>query len=295
MFGYIKPHSPELRVREDAYYRGIYCGLCRTMGRCTGCLSRLTLSYDFTCLALIRLAAAGEPVAFRPRRCAAHPLTRRAVAEPNEALRYCARTAALLGYHKLRDDIDDERGWHRTRARLALPMLAAMRRRAIRGDGSIDALDGEIGEALDALHALEAAGTPSVDQPADAFGALMRALAAHGLEGSAARVAGQLGHHFGRWLYVLDALDDYADDCRLGRYNPFAAARGGVPIDEAARQTYADALTAELMAAEAALDLLDLDRNPDNAGVLRNLLYLGMPRAAQKVLFPEAEEKPPRA
>ena len=47
MFGYIKPHSPELKVREDAYYRGVYCGLCRAMGRCTGCLSRFTLSYDF--------------------------------------------------------------------------------------------------------------------------------------------------------------------------------------------------------------------------------------------------------
>jgi len=288
MFGYIRPHAPELKVREDAYYRGVYCGLCRAMGRCTGCLSRLTLSYDFTCLALVRLAAAAEPITFVPRRCAAHPLTRRSVAEPNDSLDYCARTAALLGYHKLRDDIADERGWHRTRARLALPALAAMRRRARRAD-SLSALDGEIGDALDALHALEAAGTPSVDQPADAFGSLMRALAAHDLPPTEARIAGQLGHHLGRWLYVLDALDDYADDCAKGRYNPIAAARGGEPLSDAVRQSYADALTAELMAVEAALDLLDLDQNPDNAGALRNILYLGMPRAAQKVLFSEAK------
>ncbi len=288
MFGYIRPHAPELRVREDAYYRGVYCGLCRAMGRCTGCLSRLTLSYDFTCLALVRLAASAEPVTFAPRRCAAHPFTRRSVAEPNDSLDYCARAAALLGYHKLRDDIDDERGWHRTRARLALPALAAMRRRA-RRDGSVTALDGEIGDALDALHALEAANTPSVDQPADAFGTLMRALASHDLPPTAARVAGELGHHLGRWLYVLDALDDYADDCAKGRYNPIAAARGGEPLTDAVRQSYADALTAELMAVEAALDLLDLDANPDNAGALRNILYLGMPRAAQKVLFGEAQ------
>ena len=287
MFGYIRPHAPELKVREDAYYRGIYCGLCRAMGRCTGCLSRLTLSYDFACLALVRLAATEEPIRFTPRRCLAHPLTQRSVAEPNETLNYCARSAALLGYHKLRDDIDDERGWHRTRARLALPALAAMRRRADR-DGSMAALDGEIGDALDALHALEAENVPSVDQPADAFGTLMRALASHGLEGTEARVAGQLGWHLGRWIYVLDALDDYAEDCAKGRYNPFAAARGGEALDHAVRQSYADALTAELMGFEAALDLLDLDANPDNAGVLRNILYLGMPRAARKVLFPEA-------
>lgn len=286
MFGYIKPYAPELKVREDACYRGVYCGLCRAMGRCTGCLSRLTLSYDFAYLALIRMAATGETPQFKSRRCLAHPMRLRSVAEPNEALNYCARSAALLGYHKLQDDIDDESGWHRTRARLALPALAAMRRRAVKTEG-IEALDGEIADALDALHGLEAGNVPSVDQPADAFGTLMRALAAHGLSGTEARVAGELGWHLGRWLYVLDALDDYADDCRLGRYNPFAAARGSEPMTAAIRTEYAHALTAELMGVEAAMDLLDLDRCPDIGGILRNVLYLGMPRAAQAVLFPE--------
>ena len=154
-------------------------------------------------------------------------------------------------------------------------------------EGDIRALDSEIGGALDALHALEAAGTPSVDQPADAFGTLMRALASHGLPSTEARIAGQLGHHMGRWLYVLDALDDYDDDLTRGRYNPFAAAREGAPLDKTARRSFSDALTAELMGIEAALDLLDLDANPDNAAVLRNILYLGMPRAARKVLFGE--------
>lgn len=286
MFGYIKPYSPELLVREDTYYRGIYCGLCRAMGRCTGCASRLTLSYDFTALALIRLAVTAEPVAFAPRRCAAHPLTKRSVAQPCAALDYCARTAAILGYHKLRDDIDDEQGAKRLCARLALPALASMRKRAHR-DKSLAPLDAAIETALDDLHALEAAKTPSVDQPADAFGRLMRALAAHGLEGTAARVAGDIGHHLGRWLYVIDAIDDYADDVRLGRYNPIAAARGGEPLTDAVRAQYRDALTVELMALESALDLLDLDANRTNGGVLRNLLYLGLPRAAQQVLFGE--------
>lgn len=290
MFGYIKPHSPELKVREDAYYRGVYCGLCRAMGRCTGCLSRFTLSYDFVYLALLRMAAAEEPIAFRPRRCAAHPITRRAVAEENGALRYAAHTAALLGALKNRDDLADERGGRRLRARLADPFLSGMERRALASDPDLAPLAKEITGALEELHALEAENTPSVDQPADCFGRLMRALAAHGLEGSAARVAGELGHHLGRWLYVVDAIDDYDEDLRLGRYNPFAAARGGEPMDDGLRQTYARALTAELMQMEAALDLLGETGNPDNAAILRNILYLGMPRAARRVLFGDAED-----
>lgn len=282
MFGYVRPHVPELRVREHEVYRGIYCGLCRAMGSCTGCLSRMTLSYDFVCLALLRTAAAGESFTFTPRRCAAHPMTRRSVADPAPALDDCARAAALLGWHKLRDDLDDEGGIRRMRARLALPAAAAARRRALReGGGEMSALDDKIAAALADLHALEAESAPSVDAPADTFGALMQALAAHGLTGDSARIAGEFGRHLGRWLYVLDAVDDYADDVRLGRYNPFAASGG---LDDARRASLTHALTAELMAAESALDLLDLDTLPNTEGLLRNLLYLGMPRTAQRVL-----------
>ena len=52
MFGYIRPFYSELRIREYHYYRGVYCGLCRAQGRCTGQCSRMTLSYDFAFLAL---------------------------------------------------------------------------------------------------------------------------------------------------------------------------------------------------------------------------------------------------
>ena len=55
MYGYIKAYAPELKVREQEYYRAVYCGLCRTMGKCTGQCSRLTLSCDVTFLALLRL------------------------------------------------------------------------------------------------------------------------------------------------------------------------------------------------------------------------------------------------
>ena len=54
MFGYVKPNIPELRVRENELYKATYCGLCRTMGKTTGCLSKLTLNYDFAFLALVR-------------------------------------------------------------------------------------------------------------------------------------------------------------------------------------------------------------------------------------------------
>ena len=54
MFGYVVVDKPSLRIREYDYYRATYCGLCHTMGKCTGCLSRMTLSYDVAFFVLIR-------------------------------------------------------------------------------------------------------------------------------------------------------------------------------------------------------------------------------------------------
>ena len=56
MFGYIKTCTPQLRLCEWEAYRGIYCGLCRTLGRRFGPLARLTLSYDFTFYATLEMA-----------------------------------------------------------------------------------------------------------------------------------------------------------------------------------------------------------------------------------------------
>ena len=55
MFGYVKPKREELKIKDDAFYKATYCGICRAMKRHTGALSNITLSYDSVFLALIRM------------------------------------------------------------------------------------------------------------------------------------------------------------------------------------------------------------------------------------------------
>ena len=111
MFGYVRVKHTELRVKEYEFYRGTYCGLCRSMGKCTGQCSRFALSYDFAFLALLRITLDRTPVEFEQKRCIAHPLKKRNMMKHNASLAYCAHAAALLNYHKILDDLSDERGW----------------------------------------------------------------------------------------------------------------------------------------------------------------------------------------
>ena len=79
MFGYVRTYTSELYVKENEFYKGVYCGLCRSLGKCTGQLSRATLNYDFVFGALLRMAATGEKIGFEKKRCIIHPIRKRAM------------------------------------------------------------------------------------------------------------------------------------------------------------------------------------------------------------------------
>ncbi len=299
MYGYVKTFAPELKVREQEYYRAVYCGLCRTMGKCTGQCSRFTLSYDFTFLSLIRLALAQEEVVIRPRRCAAHPLKKKLMADPHEAFAFCAYASALMAYYKVADDQKDEKGHRRFKATVASPYVRHLRKKALKA-GYAD-MDATVRSSMDAISCLEAEHIPSADRPAELFGELMAYLVSYGFDGDAARIGRMLGHHLGRWIYLADAVDDYADDIARNRYNPFAALWQGGEMDHTRKENLSRALMAELVRMESALDLADPGdtENSNLWGSIRNVLYLGMPAMAEHILYPEkrreAEENIKRA
>jgi len=284
VYGYIRTYAPELKVREQEYYRAAYCGLCRAMGECTGQRSRLTLSYDFTFFALMRMAITGEPAATRRRRCLLHPFRRRPMMEISDPLILSAYASALLVYHKNRDDRADERGGKRLRATLLAPYTRGLRRDVRR---HYESLDDEVAAIMARLSELEASLPPSVDRPAEVFGELMAYLLSWRLEGGEQTLAKTIGRHVGRWVYIIDAADDFEEDVKKGRYNPLACLYNDpnmATLPEHKRQEIRTALTAELAGLESALDLMEItDRDLD--GVLKNILYYGMPAMAEKVLF----------
>ena len=282
MFGYVKVRSAELKVKEYELYRGAYCGLCRSMGKCTGQCSRMALSYDFAFLAMLRLCLGGvDKVEFKQRRCLAHPLKKRNVMERNAELDYCARAAAILGYHKVKDDISDERGFKRIRAYLTYPFVASWRKRALRA--GLLPLDEKVSDALSRLSALESQKKPSVDEPAEIFGEILADITSFGLEGGEKRIAYELGMHVGKWIYIVDALDDSEDDQKKKRYNPFLLLYGGRLPEGDELTMISDALKAELCGAEAALDLMETDKESVK-NIIENILYLGMPGTVEKII-----------
>lgn len=287
MFGYVRTLRGEMRIREYEYYRACYCGLCRSMGKCTGQCSRMLLSYDFAYLANVRMALCATVPAFKKRRCIAHPLKRRVMMERNEQLDFCAAASAILAFEKCRDNVADERGFARLRARLACLFLKGAYKRAKK---RLPALADGVHTHLARLAALEKEKTASVDRVAAVFGDLLADVTSHGLSGANAVIARKIGFETGRFIYILDALDDLEKDVRKGRYNPIALVYGDTLGDED-KAGLKDALLCTLCDLESAFDLLDGKDDLTRREILNNILYLGMPRAIDGVLSGEIPQK----
>ena len=282
MLGYIRTDSPELRLRDGECYRAIYCGLCRQMGKCTGQCSRLSLSYDFAFLAVFRMSLTNEKMEFQKKRCLVHPFKKRNMAIDSPSLAYCADASAILTYHKCRDDVNDEKGFKKLRALVASGFFSRAYRRAKRRHPT---LDSTVSSLLQKLRAYEKDTTapPSADAPASIFGNLMASVLSEGLEGVEARIAKTFGRAIGHWIYLIDAADDYRDDLKSGSFNPFIRLFGNEMTEDNAK-SIAISLKRYLADAEGAFLLIDNFPTPEMREILCNILYLGLPKVADRVL-----------
>ena len=288
MFGYVIADKPSMRVREYDYYRATYCGLCHSMGKCTGCLSRMTLSYDMTFFALMREAIAEKHTEFEKKRCIRHPFRARQVVKYNGELEFSAIASGILATKKINDNINDEKGLKRLSARFCKLFFGKMRRRSCAFSPETDAF---VAEKLELLKKVELEKTKSVDIPADIFGNIMSGLLAYGFEGEKKLIAEKIGHRVGRWVYMVDAIDDYARDRKSGSYNPFVELYEGADFSEDNLISITYMLEGELASADAAFDLLDTDGDINRREILKNILCLGMPQSVKKILYGRNGEK----
>ncbi len=283
LFGYVRPVSAELKVKEYELYRAVYCGLCEALGKNVTCASRLSLSYDFVFLALVRMALEKEVGAVERHRCLAHPTKKRAVITKSAQLDYCAKISAVLTYHKLRDDIADSRGFKRFGARLLLPAAKRMKKRAHFDKSAEEYIKSKLTE----LAELEAAGCDSVDRAAEPFGQLMAYITSYGFdrESNSFKIASEIGRSIGRFIYIADAVDDLEDDIKNGSYNPFRMmykdGKDGLSRDI---ESVRFAMTMELTRIEAAVGLTDFDGVFEYGEIIKNIIYLGLVECRDRVL-----------
>lgn len=272
MFGYVRPYKPELKIREFEAYRAVYCGICHTLGKRYAFAMRFILSYDLTLMAILLLALKENPPAVCRRRCPAR-LRRMPACEQGRELRFVADCGVLLLYHKLRDNLRDGSIFKKAAAALLLPFAVLMKRRAAIRQPQAAA---RIADAMRAQCDAERRKA-GVDDAADPTGGMIADLLLLGAGQDAdKRVMHRFGYFLGRWVYLMDAVDDMQADAKSGDYNPFVLAWRLSPASDfaACRARAVGLLNSCVYEMQAALALLPVRQY---AGVLENTFILGLP------------------
>ena len=169
-----------------------------------------------------------------------------------------------------------------------------MRRQCKRAERRVPGLSEAVARTMSSLSDIEATALPSLDEPTAAFGQVLAAVMAHGLTDASARIARHIGYHVGRWLYMLDAADDYETDLKRGRHNPLARLYAQARLTPEVKEQLENAMVVELSHARDALDLITIDEQAcgrELSPLLYHILEEALPMKTHAVLFPSPKRR----
>ncbi len=203
-------------IKDDRLYRAMYCGVCKGIAEVCGHAARMGLSYDVTFLSVILHNILGQDVKIEKRHCMTHCIRARQMAEVDELTRRLGALNTVLVYYKYTDDIADgdkgrgKRLWFKKGFRRAKKRYPEIER--------------IVRENLAEQEKIEKAKTASLDIAADSTAKLLSEFSTYALGDKASEYTKTLFYAVGKWIYLIDALDDYEKDLKKGAYNPFVLA-----------------------------------------------------------------------
>lgn len=270
MFGYVIANLSTLSEEEKARYQAVYCGLCHELKERYGQVSRLCLTYDLTFYILLASSLQEPQETCGPNHCIMHPGGGRSFAR-NRFSEYAAHLTVALAYHKCLDD------WHDDQSLKARSAAALLKHSYQQAQQHIPDQCAAIEAAMARITALEQGGaaTPP-DAAAHEFGLLMGQLFAAN-QGFWESDMQQLGYHLGRFVYLMDAAVDYAEDSASGNYNPLVYAE----FEPLEMQTLLAGIAGQAARVFERLPLVQ------DAHLMRSVLYSGVWQKFNKLYTPK--------
>lgn len=261
MFGYISVNCKTLKDEEKARFRAFYCGLCHVLKEKYGNTGRLTLSNDMTFLSML-LSSLYEPAeTCYDERCVLHP-AKKHHAVTGAATEFAADMNILLAYYKCLDDVQDERSLRgRVGEKTLKKAFAAVEARYPEKCENVKTYLSEIAR-------LERENTADIDAVTRLSGQMLGETFVWKDDVFAPHLR-RIGEALGRFVYLMDAYEDFDEDEKRGRFNPLRALHAQSDYE----QRMQDILTMEMAQCVKAFDFLPLEQDE---ALLRNILYSGV-------------------
>lgn len=244
MIGYLKPglkKGPKELRRE---YKSVYCALCRALRHDYHMTGVATLNHEITFLLLLIIGLDEQPPELMKTVCSISPLLPVTIMDYRAPwFEQAAHTSLLIAGGEVLDNVRDGDGihWRILSALMKPSMKKAQRKYPDESEQTMGALEDynraeETAKQFDEL--LEAGGDMII-------GMLDPLICCAAREHQVA--IGQLMRLLGKWLFLVDALDDYQEDMKRGRMNLIAMlgnpAEAGSPVIEKLEKEIVEALS----------------------------------------------------
>jgi hypothetical protein len=269
-------------MKEYELFRAYYCGVCKSMGRSFGPISRFALSYEAVFLGLLLSAVNKEKSEMKREVCFANPFKKKWIVKHNKYVDFAADINVILTYYKLIDNWKDEKHLPSYAAKL---MFGNGYNKAAKSNSTTDSI---IKNALEKQSRLEQEKCSSIDAAAEPTAEMIRDILLVGCkesDKSVQRAMEWLGYNIGKWIYTIDAFDDIEKDIKNESYNPLLLQYHykGQPLAEFKSSIKPDIerdLIYTLSQAANTIELLDME----NKGIIENIVYLGMNSKTNNIL-----------
>ena len=290
MFGYIRVFKPHMRFCEFDTYKSVYCGLCKELGKNFGIVSRFTLSYDFTFLAMLDIAINEKEIKISKQRCIAHPFKKTVCAECTNDMSYTANAAVISLYHKLRDDCHDNGLKRKIISKIMLPFI---KKYYLKSKAKYPTLVDIVEQQMKRQFEIENNKYASLDLAGEPTALIMSAIAAEiSNDIETKKHLSRMGYLLGRYVYFCDALADLKDDYEKGNYNPLVL-QGITDINDENQKENIKVIatdTINMTLGEIANSYVALDIKKYKP-IFDNIIYLGLKNTYAHILVGENEKE----
>ncbi|MBR6737617.1 MAG: hypothetical protein IKL82_04550 [Clostridia bacterium] len=276
MFGYLKPDNPYLYLKDETLYKALYCGVCKSIGKTCGELARFTLTYDIAFLSAIAHNIMGEDVKIERQNCVAHPFKKRPVALPDDISNFLGAINVILAYYKLKDDVLDEK---KSGVKSSFLKPAYKKAKKIAPE-----VDKAVSLSYKSLVKLESENNSSIDVVCDPFATMLQEVSTIAFGDFASEYTRGLFYAIGKWIYLIDALDDYDKDIKKKNYNVLRACYGANSFELLITEHKNDIVFIFNGIFMQILDNYNNIPKKYNTDLVVNILTRGIPETTRKIL-----------
>ncbi len=276
MFGYVKTDMPNLYVKDTVLYKAVYCGLCKSIGKCSGARGRLVLNYDLAFLSAFLHNVVGEDFKVERQHCIIHRIVKRPVAVPDDLSINIGALNVILAHYKLTDDVIDA-----NKGKVKRRLIKKAYKKAKKLQPKLDAI---VKEKYQQLRKLEKENSDSIDMVADPFGNMLSEIVTTLIGEKATDNVKNVAYNLGKWIYLIDALDDYDKDKKEKNFNVFINAYKEENKQEFIKNQYNDlALIFGTIINELVQNAMQI-KYCFNHDLIDNILFRGIPEQTKKIM-----------